>query len=106
MSKCVICNRRPEQTDDGHCNNCSAQIQAERRHRGSQTEKPVKFLTYRGHVVGLYPNGNKTLKARLLSRDPSNLPKGKTLDLNTYLPGFTRNEIKSFKRCVLQLANA
>lgn len=104
--KCTICNRRPAQTDTGYCNNCTAQIAAECRNKNSQAEKPVKFLTYQGHVVGLYPNGNNSLKARLLSRNPSNLPKTKTLDLNIYLPGFTRKQIKAFKRCVLQLANA
>jgi len=68
--------------------------------------KPRHFLTYRGHVVGLFPNGGKTLKAQLLKRSPKGLPKRRTLDLNIYCEGFTRETIKSFKACILQLTHA
>ena len=64
------------------------------------------FLTYHGNVVGLYPNGGKTLKPRLLGRSAEHLPKGKTIDLNVYCQGYSREVIKRFKACVLQLAQA
>ena len=103
MTKCVICERRPVH-DKGRCLQCSSTIKvAERR---KQAQQPVKFLTYHGHVVGLYPNGGRTLKGRLLRRGPEHLPKLKTLDLNTYLHGFTREQIKAFKAAVLKLAHA
>lgn len=103
MRKCVICDRRPAK-EGAFCANCNSHIEAERNAR--QADKPVKFLTYRGHVVGMYPNGNGKLIARLLKRSPKYLPKSRTLDLNTYLHGFTRDKIKAFKRTVLSLANA
>lgn len=99
--KCVICERRPAR-DGAYCANCTAEVEAEARRR--QAAKPAKFFTYRGHVVGLVPNGNGTLKAILLNRSPEVLPKSKTLDLNHYIEGFTRAQIKQFKACVLQLA--
>ena len=102
MTKCVICERRPGRTEHGWCLDCASKVEAERRHKVA--EQPTKFLTYRGIVVGLYPNGDGKLKASLLRRKAENLPKTKTLDLNTYLPGYTRQVIKSFKSCCLKLA--
>lgn len=104
--KCIICNHRPARTDEGYCANCAAQVEKARESTRKHDAKPVKFLTYRGHVVGLFSNGDGTLKSRLLRGNPERLPKAKTLDLNTYLPGFTRQQVKRFKACVLKLAYA
>ena len=106
MTKCCICNHRPARTEDGYCNTCASQIEAERRRKEMQKEKPIKYLTYRGSIVGLFKNGDDRLKPQLLRGNPERLPKTKTIDLNRYCPGFDREQIKSFKRCVLQLANA
>lgn len=102
VKKCLICEQRPAKTGSPYCKPCSEQIQAE--HRRSQAEKPVKFLTYKGHVVGMFRNGNGKLTPRLLKKDPEKLPKCHTINLNTYQPGFSRESIKSFKRTVLALA--
>ena len=100
---CVICDRRPA-NGNGICHNCASKLEAQRKRKnGSQ---PQHFLTYRGNVVGLFPNGEGKLKARLLRRNPEHLPKSKTIDLNRYCEGFTREKIKDFKACVLQLANS
>ena len=106
MTKCVICGRRPAQTSEGYCLNCTSKLIAQKHKREAQT--PVKFLTYRGSVVGLYPDGDggRTLVGRLLQRNPENLPRSKTLDLNTYLEGFTREQIKKMKAGILQLTKA
>lgn len=104
MRKCIICDRGPARTEKGYCLNCHNAIEAEKRRLTLQRE-PVKFISYRGHVVGLYRNGD-ALVARLLKRDPEKLVKSKTIDLNKYCPGFTREQIKKMKRCVLHLAHA
>lgn len=104
MTKCVICERRPAQTPEGYCGNCDSKLEAQNRRK--QANEPVKFLTYRGFVVGLYRNGKGMLTPKLLRRSPDNLPKTRTLDLNRYCDGFTRQEVKRFKACVLQLAYA
>lgn len=101
--KCIVCERRPAR-GGAYCVNCSAKIDAEQRCRNAN--QPERFLTYRGIVVGLYRNGGGKLIPRLLRRNPKWLSKSRTLDLNTYLEGFTREEVKRFKACVLQLANA
>lgn len=103
MTKCIICDKRPAH-DGGYCITCTSKLDAERKRKG--TTQPIKFLTYRGYVVGLYSNGNGRLVPKLLTRNPDTLPKAKTFDLNTYIEGFTRDQIKAFKRCVLQLACA
>lgn len=100
MAKCVICNRHPA-TDNGYCHNCAAKINKERRAR--QQPKPEKYLTYRGAVVGLFRNGGDKLTGKRLNVNPDRLPAAKTLDLNTYLEGFTRSQVKAFKRAVLTL---
>ncbi len=101
MTKCVICEKRPAKVK-GQCVQCSSQI----AQMSKLKEQPRHFLTYRGHVIGLYPNGGKQLKPRLLGRRAEHLPKGKTIDLNRYCQGYSREVIKRFKACVLQLAHA
>lgn len=106
MVKCVICNHRPARTAEGYCANCAAQVEKARESTRKHDAKPVKYLTYKGNVVGLFSNGDGTLKSRLMHGNPERLPKDKTLDLNKYCSGFDRSQIKRFKACVLKLAYA
>ena len=103
MTKCVICERRPA-NGMGFCSPCSNKLEAE--HKRKDNGKPRFYLTYRGHVVALYPGGNGRLKPQLLRRSPDGLPKRNTVDLNVYCEGYSREVIKRFKACVLQSANA
>lgn len=103
MAKCLICGQRPAKVD-GFCISCNGHIEAERNHQ--RRPEPRHFLTYRGYVVGLFPNGGEMLKAVLLGRNPDRLPKGKTINLNHWCDGFSREKIKEFKACVLKLAFA
>ena len=100
MVKCLICERGPA-ISNGYCHNCGKQLEAGKKQGG--TKEPSRFLTYRGSVVGLFEKGGG-LVAQLLNRNPERLPKAKTLDLNTYLNGYERSQIKRFKACVLQLS--
>jgi len=102
--KCSICDTLPARIH-GHCSNCHAQIV--KLERENRIEQPVKFLTYRGMVVGLYKSRNKgMLSPRMLTRSAEHLPKAKTLDLNVFCEGFDRAIIKRFKSTVLSLAGA
>ena len=100
---CVVCDQRPAH-NGGICHNCNQKIEAEKRNH--KPEQPFRFATYKGHVVGFYRNGGGNLEPRLLNRKPENLPKNKTLDLNHYIKGFTREQVKRIKSVILQLANA
>jgi len=103
MTKCVICEQRPA-NGGGFCAQCGNRIDAERKAKAKN--EPRYFLTYRGEVVGLFPNGGKVLRARLLRRSAEKLPRGKTVNLDHYCEGYSREVIKRFKACVLQLAHA
>ncbi|HUV51899.1 MAG TPA: hypothetical protein VMW64_02340 [Dehalococcoidia bacterium] len=103
MTKCVICDQRPSR-EDGLCQNCADKLDSAKRHNGNG--EPRYFLTYHGHVIGLYPNGGGMLTPRLLQRNPDKLPKSKTINLNVFCEGFDRDQIKRFKACVLSTANA
>ncbi len=103
MIHCIICEKHPAKTN-GWCGNCAQKIASMSNGNGNGNHKPRYYLTYRGIVVGLYPNGGDSLKARLSGKSVEGLPKGITLDLNTYLDGYTRQQIKAFKAACLKLA--
>jgi hypothetical protein len=100
---CAICNHRPRANGGRYCANCQAKIDSEKQRRAA--EKPIKYATYRGHVVGFHRRNGK-LVPRLLRRKPEGLPKGKTLDLNSYIEGFTRDQVKNLKSAILKLAES
>jgi len=103
MAKCVICSHRPAKVE-AFCIQCNGQIETDRNCR--KRLEPRHFLTYRGYVVGLFQNGNGMLKAMLLRRNPDRLPIAKTINLDNWCNGFSREKIKEFKACVLKLAHA
>jgi len=104
MAKCIICDRRPAANERGWCATCTAQIEADQRRRSNGGE-PVKYLHYRGNVVGLFPNGNGALEARLLpTKSLGRIPKKHTIDLDRYCEGYTREQVKRFKATILKLA--
>ena len=100
---CIICDNRPA-VFNGFCHNCSSKLESSKRK--AKAVQPVKFATYQGYVVGFYPDGGGKLVPRLLRRKPENLPKSRTLDLNHYIDGFTREQVKRIKTTILQLANS
>ena len=100
-TKCVVCGVRP-MTVRGRCKVCHDQITAASNRK--KPEKPEKYLTYRGIVVGLFQSGAGKLRGRLLRISDTRLPKYKTINLNEYCQGYDRTQIKSFKAACLQLA--
>jgi len=104
VRKCHICNVRPATTEQGYCHNCQSQLDADRRSKRPQ--KSFRYVTYRGVTVGLHKhNGNgDTLKVEYITRDPEKLPKSRMINLDTYCPGFTREQVKKLKRLCLRFA--
>ena len=99
--KCLICETSPRFDGSPYCRPCQQElVQANSKRKATE---PVKFLVYQGSVVGLFPNGKTTedgqqqFSPALLKRDPTKLPKGKTLVLDTYIEGYTRDQIKKLK---------
>jgi hypothetical protein len=99
---CSICFNAPARIH-GYCHACHIRLKTMRTE--SKNPEPVKYLTYRGFVVGLYPIGGGKLKAHPETRNADNLPKAKTLNLNEWCEGFDKNMVKAFKACVLSLCS-
>ena len=95
--KCLICETRPQKRG-AYCGACAAKIAAETEASRDRKVEARYFLTYQCIVVGLYANGDETYRARLERVDAETLPKGRTLNVNTYLDGYTREQVKKFKR--------
>ncbi len=104
---CSICDIRPAKVN-GHCVNCQAKIDAERRAIAAANPPFWRYLVYRSEVVGIR-RVNGTLRYEWLKREPYDdqgklkLPAHVTIDLNRYVPGFDRAQIKAMKR-VVQIA--
>ena len=102
--KCHICGVRPVNGNpEGMCSQCHARVERERKLR--RPEKPFRYVTYRGHVVAMFRNQDGKLRPELSGINPNRLPKSITLNLNRYLDGFDRSQIKKLKRCVQELVH-
>ena len=119
--KCLICERKPR-SQDAYCHNCAAKIKAEEARRVKP--KPDKYLHYRGQWVGLYADGVDEEGERLFNpkymgyfpiAEPGTndrigrqlkpkYPMNRTLNLDVYLPGYTREQVKRMKAVVLKLS--
>jgi len=112
--KCINCELKPQHPDHvPYCHNCALKVEAERRRM--RPSKPDWYLVYRDIVVGLFPstngNGEAKLRPRLLKRQAYDdkgrlrLPRSRTLELDGYCRGYSREQVKRFKRVCLQLGN-
>jgi hypothetical protein len=119
--KCLICEKRPR-SKGLYCNNCNQKVAAEQSRRIK--DKPDRYLQYKGQWVGLYADGvdeegQRLFKPKYLGYAPlpepgakdkigrllkSKYPLAKTLNLDVYLPGYTREQVKRMKAVVLKLS--
>ena len=99
--KCIMCEVRPA-SDDGYCQICADKVQAIRKK--AKRQQPYRYIVYRDNVIGLYPN-NGHYEGRKENRSPEKLPKTTTINLDTYVPGFNRDQVKKMKKAVLQLCS-
>jgi hypothetical protein len=110
MVKCVVCDTRPARRGP-YCGNCASKIAAETRDRDRGKITARYFLHYRGILVGLYATerdetGQNIYAARLEhARDLADVPQSRVINLDTFLPGYTREQVKKFKAACLSLAN-
>ena len=104
VRKCHICGVRPATTEQGYCHNCQSQLEADRRRK--RPAKPFRYVTYRGVTVALHKHSDNDgkLKTEFITRDPEKLPKSRLINLDTYCPGFTRDQVKKLKRLCLRFA--
>jgi hypothetical protein len=103
VKKCAICDHRPAARGGKYCYICASQMEADRRRI---KRVPFRFATYRGSSIAFFKRGDGGLDYLPIKRKPENLPKGITLDLNTYIHGFEREQVHKIKTAILQCANA
>ena len=100
MPKCIICGFKPRAEGLRYCNNCNSQIKAEKR-RGNGFLHAEKFATWHGYGVAFMPNGNGGLTPVALPASAiPKLPKAKTLNLDKYVSGFNRAQVKKIKTAI------
>ena len=111
-TRCFICGTRPPAKGEMYCRVCQGemdQAERERRQRCEGWKKAWKFLHWKGVVAGIFPNGNgpdgqTTYQPRRVFKTLGQLPKAKVINLDTYIPGFDRGQIKRMKATLKQLA--
>jgi hypothetical protein len=104
--KCIICDTKPAMPHSGFCHNCQAKMSSERA-RLHSGRKPDLYVTYQGYTVALYHDkATGKYSPKLIKREEAKLPKSITLNLNNFLPDYTREQIKNLKRAVLRVACA
>ena len=98
VRKCLICGRRPAASEQGFCHDCQTSLDAEKR-RKRQANKADKYITYRGVTVALFKDKDgDTYKPVFTTINPDRLPKSRLINLDRYCVGFTREQVKKFKR--------
>jgi len=101
-TKCLICEVRPRYKGSKYCHNCGMAIAAESN--GNGNAKAEKYLTYQGAIVGLFKNGKDTFKPKIVNVSLKGISKSKVIDLDNWCEGYTRDQVKAFKRCINILA--
>ena len=119
--KCFLCVYRPQPLDRRYglyCHQCWQKVEAAKarakersRQRKSYLPQYALFAHWKGHTVGYRPtgsNGHTLYQAVYLPNvtAPDKLPKGKLVNLNVFCPGWTRNQVKMFKRDITHLKKA
>ena len=111
-TRCFICGRRPPASGEMYCRVCQGEMD-QTSHEGQKRcqawKKAWKFLHWKGVVVGLYPAeseqwGQPMVTPRRVFKGLGQLPKAKVINLDTYIQGFTRQQIKGMKATLKQLA--
>ena len=102
MAKCIICGFKPRVEGLRYCTNCDSQIKSEKKRKGGDGfQHAEKFAVWHGYGVAFMLNGNGRLTpvAVPASAIPK-LAKAKTLNLDTYLDGFSRAQVKKIKAAI------
>jgi len=101
--KCLACGVRPA-IRGCFCANCQQKMEADKASRAP--EKPWLYAGYRGDILGFFRNGQGVSTPRLLGitakwKDGTGwiypVPKSRLINLDTYCPGFSREQIKKLK---------
>lgn len=115
MGQCTICGTRPRPKDNRRltcipCGQLLARNEAEERarRRSAPTYYPQyrHILHWRGELVGLRPKCNGMLQPVYIGWDLNlrRVPQSKLINLDTWIPGYTPEQIKRMKGIIRRLA--
>lgn len=65
-----------------------------------------KFAKYQGNIVAFLPQEDGSFRPSYVGMNASKVPKSKLIDLDTYCPGYTRQQVKKIKNCILAMTSA
>ena len=99
LKRCVICDRGIK--GGIYCR--QHQLELAKANKGERFPA-FRYVHYRGNVIGLFKNGDGRYKPHYVGVSIAGIPKAKLIDLDHYEEGFTREQIKKLKACVLKLA--
>lgn len=94
--KCLICTTRPTTPGRAYCGKCAGEI-ARQTPRKDKPRPAYAWITWRGLGVQLVAIDKHSAMASAVT----SWPKTKALNLDEYCPGYTREQIKRFKRILL-----
>ena len=106
---CIVCNRGIKHTDsEGRllCQEHSrslTKLEIDDRKRKRKFSDAWKWVSYRGHVVKLQIVKGK-VRPSYLGMSTNRVPKGKLLNLDTFIPSLDRKTVKRLKRLVLSVS--
>lgn len=99
-AKCLICEVRPRKEGTLYCHNCGEQIESMHH---EEKVKPWRWLVYHDVAVAVFKRHDGSQYGEMSKREPYTdegklrLPHAITLDLNTFLEGYTKSEVKRMK---------
>jgi len=114
MSRCAICARPyrlRSNGSNGYCQQCKRLVEREQsrcqqhKARRSWRFRLYKVIRHKGRLVGFYekPGQPDHLEPRAVTVSVRSVPKCLLIDLDTYCPGFNREQVKRMKRVVAQV---
>lgn len=98
LMKCLICQQRPRLEESRYCGACNDLVKS----NVTTKRRPERYVVYKEYVVGMFKNGNGKLHPEMVKVAVGSLPKRNVLNLNEYIEGFDRAQVKELKRTVLQ----
>ena len=113
--KCFTCGKRPAtgDIDQTECKQCWQRRQQEKEAEESKLSAwhttADFFVLYKSNVLALYQipkarddDGEPKCRVEPIYRSLNSIPEFKLVDLNVYQPGFTREQVKKWKKLFRQ----
>ncbi len=110
VNMCLICGYRPRAKGSKYCQQCGGHIESEWNY--CKPKEAKYYVRYREYAIAFMPNGKNDAGDQTYYPTPfygtwnDNLRNvEKWIDLNRYVDGMTREQVKRLKKTVLRVHN-